>query len=346
VAEATVRKLLIRADLWCAPTAIVGCGPTARRLATTLQNQPELGFRPVGFISDGSKDQRAARDLPLPLLGTLQDGISSDTPIEAALIVLDGGLAEHAVRSSALPFPYIVSVQGSETIQNLWLHARPLGTAVGVEIRRELLIPGNLLLKRILDLAVALPLAILALPVVILSGLAILLVDPGPIIYAQTRVGRNGRPVQVLKLRTMFSDAEARLQRVLQNDPAAAAEWERHLKLSNDPRVLPIIGRFIRRASFDELPQLWNIVRGDMSLVGPRPFPPYHVQRFDQAFQALRASVVPGLTGFWQISSRSDGDLDRQKAEDSFYITNWSVWLDLFILVRTIPAVVQGKGAR
>lgn len=198
--------------------------------------------------------------------------------------------------------------------------------------------------RRLFDLAVALPAAVFALPLIGIAALILRVIDPGPVFFRQAREGLNGRTIQVLKLRTMYRDADARLENMLASDPEIRAQWLKHFKLKNDPRILPGIGPFLRVSSFDELPQLLNVIRGDMSIVGPRPFPLYHLKAMDAAFRQKRCTVTPGLTGLWQVSERSNADVVLQQQLDGFYIDNRSFWFDLYIIMRTVSALIRKSG--
>jgi len=185
--------------------------------------------------------------------------------------------------------------------------------------------------KRLADLLLASFGIVLTSPVFLVIAMLIKLSSRGPVIFAQRRAGLGGRPFTMYKLRTMHAGAEP-------------SERELGVKDPDDPRVTPV-GRFLRRSSIDELPQLFNVLRGDMSLVGPRPPLPEEVERYDR-WQRRRLSMRPGLTGLWQVSGRSELGFDECLRLDLLYIDNWSPWLDLKILVRTVPAVLSGRGAR
>ncbi len=198
-------------------------------------------------------------------------------------------------------------------------------------------------LTRILDVFIAgLALAFLA-PLMVIVALICRLSDPGPVFYGQLRCGRGGRMFRCLKFRSMVVDADRRLEDLLNADPAARAEWAATHKLINDPRITPI-GRFLRKSSLDELPQLINVLRGDMSLVGPRPIVPGEIIHYGR-YIAHYNQVLPGITGMWQVSGRSETNYRRRVALDLLFIRRRSLYLYLRILLLTVPAVLLRRGA-
>jgi lipopolysaccharide/colanic/teichoic acid biosynthesis glycosyltransferase len=199
--------------------------------------------------------------------------------------------------------------------------------------------------KRLFDVVTGTLLLTAMLPVLIVAVVAILVVDGRPVLFRQDREGLGGRPFTLWKLRTMRRDAAAALEELLARDPAARAEYESYFRLATDPRLLPRIGRILRKYSVDELPQLWNVVRGDMSLVGPRPLAPDFIARLDPAFLERRRRVRPGITGLWQVSGRSDLDFSGLQALDERYLAQASWRLDLEILRSTPGVVMRGDGA-
>ncbi|WOJ88576.1 sugar transferase [Methylocapsa polymorpha] len=197
--------------------------------------------------------------------------------------------------------------------------------------------------KRIFDYIVSLLTIVITSPLFALVALALKLTEPGPIIFRQVRVGFGGRPFICFKFRTMCVDSEYVLAALLDADPNARAEWEASRKLVNDPRITPL-GRFLRQSSLDELPQLVNILRGEMSLVGPRPIVPAEMSRYGDRLE-LYLSARPGLTGAWQVSGRSDCGYDKRVELDANYVSNWRFPIDLSILLRTVSAVIERKGS-
>ncbi|MBQ6471634.1 MAG: septum formation protein Maf [Victivallales bacterium] len=207
----------------------------------------------------------------------------------------------------------------------------------------SLLQPRQPLTKKILDLSVSLLLLLLLWPLFLLLAMLVRLSSGGPVIYASHRLGLQGRPFRIYKFRTMVSHAEDMLEQTLSESPEKAQEWRRRFKISQDPRVTPV-GRFLRKTSLDELPQLWNVLRGEMSLVGPRPIVDEERQRYGLPYELL-AQARPGMTGLWQVSGRSRLSYSRRVALDTDYLLHWSIGRDLGILLRTIPVVFSGDGA-
>jgi Undecaprenyl-phosphate galactose phosphotransferase WbaP len=349
IGESIVRTILIRRKLWGVPAVVIGAGPTGQQVVRILQQMPELGLRPVGFFDDHHTDEEGPPALVenVPVLGSIADSAKYSRRIETAIVTTPANAPETVgALATQLGFREIVVVPDLRELPTLWVQTRDLNGLIGLQMRRNLLLRRNRLLKQTIDRLFALPLFLVSVPIIAAMALWIRVVSDGSPFYAQFRAGKDGRPIKVWKLRTMYPDAEERLEQHLKADPSARREWERYFKLTDDPRILPGVGHFLRRTSLDELPQIFNVIRGEMSLVGPRPFPKYHLDQFDTAFQSLRSSVIPGITGLWQVSARSDGDLEVQQALDTYYIRNWSIWIDLYILSKTLGAVVAGRGAR
>ncbi len=197
--------------------------------------------------------------------------------------------------------------------------------------------------KRIFDLVAASIILIVFLPLITFVAVLLKLTDPGPIIFRHMRVGQGGRRFACFKFRSMVTNADQVLKTLLESDSAARAEWERTQKLTNDPRITPL-GKFLRQSSLDELPQLINVIRGDMSLVGPRPVVPSELKRYgDKLSLYLRAR--PGITGIWQVSGRNDCEYDQRVEMDAHYVRNWRFSTDLLILLRTLGAVAARRGS-
>lgn len=342
------RSLFASRAWWGVPVIVLGAGHAAKTLIERLRKHPETGFKPVAcFDADGRGHGECAG---VPVFGWLPGAglLAKSLGIRHGLVAMpEIGRADLArmLDEWAATFRHLILIPDLFGVPSLWTSALDMGGVLALGMRHNLLIPFNRWIKRALDIAGALVLGIMALPVVAAAAIWIKWASRGSMFYCQERQGEKGRPIRISKLRTMHPDAEAQLMRVLSKTPEVRAEWSCRFKLRKDPRILPGVGRFLRRTSLDELPQLWSVLKGEMSLVGPRPFPNYHLDGFGERFRTLRGRVKPGLTGLWQVSDRADGDLEVQETLDTFYIRNWSLWLDLYILARTVGAVLFPKGA-
>jgi len=339
-------KVVTRRWWWGMPTVVVGdpqrAEPTLRLLFSALS----LGYRPVGLLVPHEAPARRTHGR-VPILGTLDQAPEvAATGVRTALVV-DGDDRRGSAIGAFLQrhFRHVVLLRDFDQLPVEGVLIRNLGGVLGIEFSNDLLHWRHRAAKRTMDVVLGTVALLLALPVIGLAALAIRLTSRGPAFFAQDREGRDGAPIRVWKLRTMYLDAEERLLRHLEACSEARSAWETRFKLQHDPRVVPVVGTLLRRLSIDELPQLWCVVRGEMSLVGPRPFPEYHLARFPEDFRALRNRVRPGLSGLWQVTIRSDGGIDEQRLFDTYYIRNWSVWLDLYILAKTPLVVLAGKGA-
>jgi len=328
--RSVVRSACARKSWWGYPVVVVGASDVAAALASSLTRQPELGLKPVAVFDD-------------PELGA---PLAVDAGIRHVIFALAGvpqrTARELFDRCSEL-FPNIIVIPEVAGLSSLWVEARDLNGVLGLAVQQRLLMPGPRVIKRALDLALVVVPGMLFLPVIAIIALAIKMSSPGPVFYGQTRRGRGGGPFVAWKFRSMYANASEVLEQCLASDPSLREEWRQCQKLRHDPRITPL-GRLLRRTSLDELPQLWNIVLGQMSFVGPRPIVSEEISRYGDGF-ALYAKVAPGLSGMWQVSGRNNLSYDQRVTLDLYYVRNWSVWLDLHILARTIRVVLLGDGA-
>lgn len=327
---------------------LVGSNDRAHAFATRVMAQPHLGYRLLGYIDDPPNGQSYAKlTLPLQPLGNLRDisTVIDREQIDEVVIALP-------IRSCYEQIRRIIEICELQGIQvhllsdffQLKIARARHGEFEGFPILTLATVPSvawEVTMKRIFDLVIATGILMLLSPILLLTALAIKIGSPeGPILFIQTRVGYNRRHFRMLKFRTMVPNAE-HLQEKLEGLNEAQGPV---FKIKDDPRVTPV-GRFLRKTSLDELPQLLNVLKGDMSLVGPRPLPLRDVERFENAWLKRRFSVKPGITCLWQVSGRSDTAFNKWIEQDLEYIDHWSLGLDLKILVRTIPAVFRGTGA-
>jgi Undecaprenyl-phosphate galactose phosphotransferase WbaP len=345
--RALVRSSCSRARWWGVPVVVIGAGATGARVIDLLEARPWLGLRPVAVLDD-DPSKLDSRIGSLQVAGPLEQRATdlAKEGIRHAIIAMPGlppdRLAAMLDRL-ADSYRHIYIAPALPGSPDLIAESREFANNLVLEVRAELLRPEARIIKRTLDLFTSLVGGLLVSPLIGIIVLSIRLTSRGPAFYSQERIGCGGRTFRAWKFRSMVHDADWQLQVYLEQHPELREEWERDHKLKNDPRVT-FVGRLLRRTSLDELPQLWNILCGEMSLVGPRPIVRAEVERYGERFP-LFCKVRPGLSGLWQVSGRSDTSYVERVALDAYYVRNWSVWLDLVILARTMRVVVLGKGA-
>ncbi|WP_295818982.1 exopolysaccharide biosynthesis polyprenyl glycosylphosphotransferase [uncultured Deinococcus sp.] len=340
--RSAVKSALIRMNVWGVPVAVYGGAVTGTMVIDALRVNPGYGYRPVAIFDDNPELQGTAIH-GVPVAG----GIASTLDVPVAILAMPGVQRQRVVEmleGPLAPYPKVILIPDLFEVESMWARTRDFGGVMGLEVSRNLLNGPAQWIKRGLDLLLVILSAPLWLPVCALLAALIWLEDRTTPVFLQRRVGFRDVPFTAWKFRTMVPNAEAVLQQKLASDPELRAEWEANYKLRNDPRITRI-GRLLRRTSLDELPQLFNVLRGDMSLVGPRPLPQYHHDQLSGQTQQLRILVHPGMTGLWQVSGRSESGNVGMERWDPYYVRNWSIWLDLYILIRTFSVVVKGSGA-
>lgn len=320
---------------------VVGGGEIGRAIMRNVLAQPDLGYRIEGFVDD---DPDKADIGNFPRLGSTDQlaRLLRERAIDEVIITLPW----HA-REKIMDIIEIAEVSGARVkiVPDLFqlslsqIAVDAVGGIPLIGVKETSFTSGALALKRVMDVLLTAALLLLLLISMGIIAFLIKISSPGPIIFAQPRVGRGGKLFTAYKFRTMRQGAEDEKEDLLHLNEASGPLF----KMRNDPRVTSI-GRWLRRTSFDELPQLWNVLNGDMSLVGPRPPLPNEVAQY-QDWHKRRLDVAPGVTGLWQVSGRSELTFDEMVMLDLYYIENWSPWLDIWIMLKTIPALLTARGA-
>ncbi len=342
-----LRKLMTKWGLSGPPTVILGAGKTAELILNGLRQQRPPALRPVGLFDDDQKKIGGGIE-GVPIIGGIADAApwAMERGVRVAIVAMPGvprGELVPLIEKQTKVFQRVIVVPDLFGISAADADAHEIQGAFALELRRNLLYRRNRIVKRLIDVALLLLSLVLLIPLTLLIALAIVLESGRPVFYKHERIGIGGKTFTAWKYRTMLKNADAVFEEALKDDLELRKEWEENHKLKHDPRLTKV-GSVLRRLSLDEFPQLWNVLKGEMSLVGPRPIVEDEIEKYGDDFD-LYIQVLPGLTGLWQVSGRSDLNYTERVWLDTHYVRNWSVWLDLVILVRTVWVVIAGVGA-
>jgi Undecaprenyl-phosphate galactose phosphotransferase WbaP len=313
---------------------------------TALLNNPKAGFRPVAFLSDDSSLEESVDNGVILGSFSIAAELSRDHGISHAIMVFPLSSGEELSRLTdrfCASYKHLIIIPEILSETNLWITPKDVVGNLGLEIKQNLLYKIPQLLKRAFDLFLVIISLVITVPLIAVISLAIAIDSRGEVIYCQKRLGKNGKVIEMMKFRTMYPDAEERLAKILRTDESLREEWNIHQKLIHDARVTRV-GAFLRRWSLDEIPQIINIFKGEMSIVGPRPMIVGQEEAYKRGLY-LYKRVLPGLTGLWQVSGRSSTTFQNRARLDAYYVRNWSFWLDMFIILKTPLVILRGEGA-
>jgi Undecaprenyl-phosphate galactose phosphotransferase WbaP len=346
IGRSITRRVLNKTKLGGIPAVIYGSGSTGRLIADKLLNNRSLGYVPVLMLAEDYETDDNYRGIPIICDTSIGPQIVKRFNIKMAIVAmyhLKRKEFVYLLNYSVSAFRYNVMIPDFFGMTSIWMSARDFDGILGLATVQRLKMRWNLAIKRALDIFLVVCGGIVILPFMLLIALMIRLTSPGKALYTQTRIGQNGKHFKTYKFRTMTIDAAERLKALLENSEEARREWEATQKLKNDPRITKF-GAFLRKTSLDEFPQFINVLKGDMSLVGPRPIVDDEVKKYGDDFHRI-FSVKPGITGLWQVSGRSDTNYKDRVSFDTYYLQSWSIWLDLWVLYKTIGVVLRRRGA-
>jgi len=342
-----IRSLGVSGAIWGEPVAIIGYGDRGSQIIKFLYQNPKLGFRPVVIIDGFTSAKAPPAPVPLYQRGNLDPNqipelsgidtaflLSSEVPKEFLSNIIEGRWHN---------FHHLIMVADEQASGSVWVYPHDIGGLLGLEVRQNLYSSFQQSIKRLVDLSLVVLFSPFLATLFGVLSIFIRLDSPGPVLYRHKRVGQGGKDLYVWKFRSMVCNADDVLEHHLEANPHLRKEWNTSQKLKNDPRITRM-GKWLRRFSLDELPQLINILKGEMSLVGPRPIVEEEIKYYRNRYH-LYSWVKPGLTGMWQVSGRNDTSYEMRVLLDEYYVRNWSIWMDIYILAKTIYAVLSGKGA-
>lgn len=343
-----LKRLLVYIGLWQKPVVIIGAGKTAEMISQVYADEPGMGYKIVGLIEDNFKERPLLEKYSL--IGNF-DNIEEalrKSGVKDVIIAVPGLEREKMVELIYRIQPLIKNITivpdlFGVPMANIEVEAFFNQKAIIFKIRNNMASRYNRFLKRAFDLLGGIIGGLVILPIILFIAVRIFFDSPGPIIFAHSRIGSKGKVFPCYKFRSMVPDAQEVLKKYLQENPTARKEWERDFKLKDDPRITKI-GQFLRKTSLDELPQLLNVIKGEMSLIGPRPIVKEEVEKYGQYINDYYL-IRPGMTGFWQVSGRNDIKYDLRVQMDSWYVRNWSLWQDIVLLIKTVGVVLKRKGA-
>ena len=345
IGRSWVRRLLGKYTNWGIPALVCGDDAAAVRVYHWLANNHHLGLRPVGVIGNRAMLDVGPDDKWYAGSWSDTQDVAEKRGVFWAVVVPP---EDRSAAISSLIADYLYTIPQVHVLSELtglpdhW-NPQQLDGLSGIHLQQNLMLPLPRLTKRVMDFAASVLGGIALLPLLFYLAIAVKMSSRGPIFYSHERIGRYGRRFKAWKFRTMFQDSSHKLEQYLDEYPEAREEWERDHKLKFDPRITRI-GRFLRKTSLDELPQLWNVILGDMSLVGPRPIVTAEIAKYGQ-YYGLYTMVKPGITGLWQVSGRNNTTYDERVQLDSYYVRNWSPWIDVVLLFKTIRIVLFARGA-
>jgi Undecaprenyl-phosphate galactose phosphotransferase WbaP len=341
--RAGTRNVASRFQWWGYPVIVFGAGDALDNMIDRLQRNPRIGLRPVLAVAEFPREEYIEG---VPVCSPSEIRKDVITGVRHAVVVASGispQLLTRLLDRGASDFPNVIVVSDTDFICSLGTQTFDMRGLLGLRLRNSMLHLGPRVAKRATDIFLCTLLLPLLSPLVAIISILIAIESGWPVFYSQDRLGRHGRPFHIWKFRTMVKDAQAVLEKHLQQRPELREEWDLNHKLRKDPRITRV-GAILRKTSLDELPQLWNVLKGDMSIVGPRPIVCEEVAKYKDAYP-LYAKTTPGLTGLWQVSGRNDTTYEQRVAYDAYYVRNWCIWMDLYLLLKTVAVVLTGDGA-